>query len=66
MYNFLSGPNFRHNRISYFRETVVFVSYLLINKVVIGPLLAKGYRRIENHFFVRCCSLEARFVRQVL
>ena len=42
MYNFVSGPNFRFNLISYIRETVVFISYLLIDVVVIGPLLAKG------------------------
>ena len=66
MHNFVPGPNFRLNLVSFFRETNVFVLYLLINEMIIGPLLAEGNRRIENHFFMSCCSLEACFVRQVL
>ena len=66
MHNFVSGPNFRLNLFSLFRETNVFVSYLFINEMIVGPLLAEGNWRIENHFFMCCPSLKACLVRQIL
>ena len=65
MHNFVSGPNLRHNVFSYVMKAEVFVEDLPIHVISIGPFFAEGNRGIENHFFVRCRSLEAGLVLQV-